>query len=185
VCDSLGQLEAAQWLLVAYRADDPHEPSSMPCRAAAARQSSAGSFTSIGDAPLAPSCCCWALPWRAHHPCRPLRKTEACAKSQRDLRSTPRYDSGTHASGVCATVWSDVACRQMPGAGVGLQCFMREKDAGFGKRFLLNPLLKSSVHDLQGRARPKSQQSMSQAKKQPRRAKIASRASKDSICTRD
>ena len=72
MCDSLGQLAAAQWLPVAYRAGDPLEPSSMPCRAAAARQASADSSTTFGDASLAPSCCPLTLTLLARCPCRPL-----------------------------------------------------------------------------------------------------------------
>ena len=61
-------------------------------------------------------------------PVPPPRKLGARATSQCDLRSTLRFDGRTHESGVCAAVWSDFACRQMPRAGVGLQQIMREKE---------------------------------------------------------
>jgi len=63
-------------------------------------------------------------------PVPPPRKLGARAMSQCDLRSTLRFESGTHESGVCATLWSDFACRQMPGAGGGPQQIMREKLGG-------------------------------------------------------
>jgi len=72
-------------------------------------------------------------------PVPPPRKLGARATSQRDLRSTLRFDLGTHGHGVRAAVWSDVPCRQMPGAGVGPQQIMREEDGGFENVFYRTP----------------------------------------------